>query len=58
MKSNEIGVKVDYESNDSLPTAVRCLPALALVPPVDVIDAFLPLAESMPEHDVRDSVLF
>jgi len=31
-KINEIGMKEDYEKNDSLRLALRCLPALATVP--------------------------
>jgi len=31
-KVNEIGMKQDYEMNDILRLALRCLPALAMVP--------------------------
>jgi len=50
-KVNEIGMKGDYESDDELRTAVRCLPALAMVPSSDVVDSFLILADNMPNHD-------
>ena len=40
-KVNEIGMKSDYESNDESRTAVRCLPALAMVPSSDVAESFL-----------------
>ena len=56
-KVNDISMKVDYESNDSLCTAVRCLPALAMVPAADVVDAFLILADSMPDHEKMPELL-
>jgi len=37
---NEIGMKENYEKNDSLRLALRCLPALAMVPSSDVTEAF------------------
>ena len=40
-KVSKIGMKVDYENNDSLRTAVRCLPALAVVHSLDIIGTFL-----------------
>jgi len=43
-------MKVDYESDDER-IAVRCLPALAVVPSSDVVDAFLVLADNIPNHD-------
>lgn len=49
-KVNEIGMKVDYESNDSLQTVIHCL-LLWLVPLADVTDAFLTLGDNLPEHD-------
>ena len=48
---NEIGMKMDYECNDNLRTAVLCLPAFAMVQPIDVIDFFRTLADIMPDHD-------
>jgi hypothetical protein len=50
-KVGEIGLKVDYESDDELRTYIRCLPALAHVPEADVGEAFVLLAEGMPEHE-------
>jgi len=56
-KVNEIGMKGDYESDDDLRIAVRCLPALAMVPSSDVVDAFLVLADNMPNHDKMPELL-
>ncbi|KII61414.1 hypothetical protein RF11_12829 [Thelohanellus kitauei] len=56
-KVNELGMKVDYESNDNLRIAVRCLAALAHVPLADVSEAFDLLAESMPRHEKMDELL-
>ena len=50
-KVNEIGIKSDYKSDDSLRIAVRCLPALAMVPSTDVAEAFWTPADDMPEHE-------
>ena len=50
-KVDEIGMKSDYESDDNLRIAVRCLPALAMVPSTDVGEAFWILADYMPEHE-------
>ena len=49
---------MDYECNDNLGKAVRCLLTLTMVPPIDVIDAFLTLAGSMPDHDNMAELLF
>jgi len=46
-KVNEIGMKEDYENNDSLRLALRCLPALAMVPLSDVTEVFLRLADNI-----------
>jgi len=54
---NEIGIKGDYESDDNLKIAVRCLPALAMVPSSDVVDAFLVLADNMPNNDQMPELL-
>jgi len=50
-KVNEIGMKEDYEENDSLRLAIRCIPALAMVPSSDVTETFLIQAghEKMPQ---------
>lgn len=47
-KVNEIGLKTEYETNDEVRTYVRCLPALAFVPPEDVEEAFELLSETQP----------
>ncbi|CAK8689672.1 unnamed protein product [Clavelina lepadiformis] len=56
-KVNEIGMKCDYESDNELRTAVRCLPALAMVPSSDVVESFLILADSMPDHEKMPELL-
>lgn len=48
-KVNEVGLKSDYENNDEVRVFVRCLPALAFIPPQDVIEAFERLVEAMPQ---------
>ena len=50
-------MKAEYESDDNLRTAVRCLPAWAMIPSYDVIKAFLILAESMPNHEKMPELL-
>jgi len=47
-KVNEIQLKIDYENNEEIRSYVRCLPALAFVPPDDVGEAFELLSESQP----------
>lgn len=49
-KVNEIGLKVDYENNNEVRGYVRCLAALAFVPPDDVVEAFELLADDMPAN--------
>jgi len=39
-KVNEIVMKEDYEKNDNLRLALRCLLSLAMVPPSDVNEGF------------------
>ena len=56
-KVNEIGMKSDYESDGNLRNAVRCLPALALVPSTDVAEAFWILVDYMPEHEKMPKLL-
>ena len=56
-KVNEISMKVDYQTNEALRTCVRCLPALAFVPPDDVLEAFDLLAESIVEHEHMNELL-
>ena len=50
-KVNEIGMKLEYQNDDAIRESVRCLSALAFVPPPDVIEAFELLADSFPDHD-------
>ena len=50
-------MKSDYESDDNLRIAVRCLPALAMVPSTDVAEAFWILADYMPEHEKMPELL-
>jgi len=45
-KVNEIGLKTEYKTNNKVCSYVRCLPALAFVPPDNVEEAFKLLAES------------
>jgi len=49
-------MKCEYESDDDLRTAVRCLPALAMVPSSDVLDAFLTLSDNMPQHEMMQEL--
>src|SRR6185436_7061034 len=56
-KVNEIGMKVDYQNDDEIRVNVRCLSALAFIPPADVVEAFELLAKSFPEHDHSPELL-
>src|SRR5688572_33055347 len=56
-KVNDIGMKVDYQNDDALRACVHCLPALAFVPPCDVLEAFELLAESMVPHEHMNELL-
>ena len=56
-KINEISMKSDYESDDNLRGAERCLPALAVFPATDVAEAFWILANYMPEHEKLPELL-
>src|SRR6476469_9109228 len=47
-KMNEVGLKSVYENNNEVRGFVCCLPALAFVPPEDVLEAFELLVETMP----------
>jgi len=47
-KVNEIGLKLEYETNDEVRNYVRCLPALTFILPDDVMKAFEFLDESQP----------
>jgi hypothetical protein len=49
-KVNEIGLKVEYETNNEVRGFVRCLPALAFVPADDVVEGFDLLCDSMPQN--------
>lgn len=50
-KVNEIGLKTDYETDDTIRGCVRCLPALSHVPAADVLAAFELLIETFPPHE-------
>jgi FLYWCH zinc finger domain/MULE transposase domain len=50
-KVSDLGLKQEYASNDEVRGFVRCLPALAHVPPQDVVEAFDILTENMPHVD-------
>lgn len=52
----EVGLKVQYEHDDNVRGYVRCLSALAFVPPADVIEAFELLAETEPDIEHLDEV--
>jgi MULE transposase domain/FLYWCH zinc finger domain len=56
-KIQELGLKTDYESNDELRIAVRYLPALSMVPPEDVVQAFDILSDSFPDHEKTPELL-
>ena len=56
-KVNEIGLKIAYEADDIVRGYVRCIPALAFVPPEDVQEAFDLLADDKPEVDHIDELL-
>jgi hypothetical protein len=49
-KVNEVGLKTAYETDNEIRGYVRCLPALAFVPPEDVLEAFELLVETMPTN--------
>lgn len=55
-KVNEVGLKTQYECDNELRGYIRCLPALAYVPPEDVVEAFNLLVETMPAADHVDEV--
>ena len=50
-KVNKIGMKEDYDKNDSLRFVIRCLPILATVPSSNVTGTFLMLADNMPGRE-------
>ena len=56
-KVNEIGMKVDYETNDEVRGSVRCLATLTHVPVDDMADAFYLLADNMPTVEHMDKLL-
>jgi hypothetical protein len=56
-KSQEIGMKMDYETNDDLRVAVRSLSSLAMIPADDVAEAFDLLADAMPHHEKAAELL-
>jgi len=50
-------MKTAYDEDDELRIKVRCLAALAYVPPEDVVEAYKILADSMPNHDNMSELL-
>jgi hypothetical protein len=57
-KVQELGMKTDYELNDVIRGAVRCLPALSLVPEEDVPEAFQILVDDISEtHEKMDELI-
>lgn len=50
-KVHEVGLKIQYETDNKVREYVRCLSALAFVPPADVIEAFELLVDTMPDVD-------
>lgn len=56
-KVNEIGLKVAYETDETVRGPIRCLAALAHVPVDDVAESFDTLAECMPTIDHMDELL-
>jgi hypothetical protein len=55
-KVQEIGLKVQYEGDNEVRGFVRCLAALAFVPPEDVVEAFELVAETMPDVEHLDEL--
>jgi len=56
-KANEIGMKEDYEKNDRLRLALRCLLSSAMVLSSDVTETFLILVDNMPGHEKMPELL-
>ena len=52
----KVGLKTQYEHDNNVRGYVRCLSALAFVPPEDVFEAFKLLVETMPEAEHLDEV--
>ena len=48
-KVNDVGLKTQYENDNTIRGYVRCLPALAFVPPQDVLEAFDLITDTMPQ---------
>lgn len=58
-KVNEVGLKVDYETDFNIRGFIRCLAALSHVPVQDVIPAYEELLNDMPNDEkVQDVVLY
>lgn len=55
-KVQDLGLKPRYESDDDVRVYVRCLSALAYVPPGDVSEAFDLLADIVPPADHMDEL--
>ena len=56
-KVHEVGLKVEYETNEDVRIAVLCLVALSQVPVQDVTEAFELLSDLMPAINNIDEVL-
>jgi len=56
-KVSEIGLNEHYSTDDEIRGFIRCLPALAHVPPTDVCDAFETLTENAPEHEKMNEII-
>lgn len=56
-KTQELGLRPLYDSDDEVRGMIRCLPSLAHVPVDDVVDAFDDLASAMPQHHGMDELL-
>jgi len=48
-KVNDVGLKVQYEMDNEVRRFIRCFPALAFVPPENVLEGFEILVETMPQ---------
>ena len=51
IKVNKIGMKEDYDKNDSLRFVIRCIPTLAIVLSYNITGTFLMLADNMPGRE-------
>jgi hypothetical protein len=56
-KTQELGLRPLYDTDDEVRGMIRCLPSLAHVPVEDVLDAFEEVATAMPQHQGMDELL-